>query len=110
MERAVNEFRGEKAESYGNTIIYEGFPFFFYEVSEPDFSEDEIILSEALTSIILGKLGTDELDSRYGGVFSVDFVRQFKGDILSDLTDLWVSSDEKTLFLLSGSKIYQISL
>ena len=86
MERAVNEFRGEKAESYGNTIIYEGFPFFFYEVSEPDFSEDEIILSEALTSIILGKLGTDELDSRYGGVFSVDFVRQFKEKILKPIT------------------------
>ena len=39
-----------------------------------------------------------------------DFVRQFKGDVLSDLTDLWVSNDEKTLFLLSGPKIYQISL
>jgi hypothetical protein len=40
---------------------------------------------------------------------SGNFLRQFKGDVLSGATDLWVSSNEKTLFVLVGAKIYQIS-
>jgi len=39
-----------------------------------------------------------------------NFVRQFKGSALSDGKDLWVSANEKTLFVLSGSKVYRISL
>ncbi len=39
-----------------------------------------------------------------------NFSRQFKGDVLSDLKDLWVSDNERTLFLLSGSSIYRIPL
>lgn len=39
-----------------------------------------------------------------------NFVRQFKGDVLSDLIGLWVSGDEKNLYLLSGSKIYRVGL
>ena len=38
------------------------------------------------------------------------FVKQFKGEVLSGLVDLWVTDDEKTLFLLTQSKIYKISL
>lgn len=39
-----------------------------------------------------------------------NFSRQLKGDVLADLKDLWVSDNEKTLFLLSGNQIYRISL
>uniref|UniRef100_A0A832DRS2 PPM-type phosphatase domain-containing protein n=1 Tax=candidate division WWE3 bacterium TaxID=2053526 RepID=A0A832DRS2_UNCKA len=39
---------------------------------------------------------------------SGNFYRQFKGDVLSDAKDLWVSGDEKTLYILAGSKIYKI--
>ena len=38
------------------------------------------------------------------------FAKQFKGEVLTDLIDLWVSADEKTLFLLTKDKIYKISL
>ena len=37
----LEEIRGKKLESYGITAIYSGFPYFLYEVSEPDFSEKE---------------------------------------------------------------------
>ena len=39
-----------------------------------------------------------------------EFVRQFKGDMLTDLKDLWVSDNEKSLYILSGSKIYRLGL
>ncbi len=39
-----------------------------------------------------------------------NFVRQVKGDGLEGATDLWVSEDEKTLYILVGSKIYRIGL
>jgi hypothetical protein len=38
-----------------------------------------------------------------------NFLGQFKGDFLSGATDLWVSSNEKNIFVLTGAKIYQIS-
>lgn len=38
------------------------------------------------------------------------FVRQFKGEVLAGLVDLWVSADEKILFLLTKDKIYKVSL
>lgn len=38
-----------------------------------------------------------------------NFIGQFKGDFLGGASDLWVSSNEKNIFVLSGSKIYQIS-
>ena len=41
---------------------------------------------------------------------SGNFLRQFKGDVLSGATDLWVSSNEKLLYILVGTKIYQIGL
>lgn len=45
-------------------------------------------------------------------VFEKDgrFIKQFKGEALTDLIDLWVTDDEKTLFLLTQSKIYKIGL
>ncbi len=39
-----------------------------------------------------------------------NFIRQFKGDVLSESNDLWVSDDEKNLYILSGSKIYKVGL
>lgn len=39
-----------------------------------------------------------------------NFLRQFKGDLLSGASDLWVSANEKTLYILAGSKIYKIGL
>ena len=41
---------------------------------------------------------------------SGSFLRQFKGDVLAGATDLWVSSNEKLLYILVGTKIYQIGL
>jgi len=38
------------------------------------------------------------------------FAKQFKGEVLTDLTDLWVSADEKTLFLLAKDKIFRVGL
>lgn len=41
---------------------------------------------------------------------SGNFLRQFKGDVLDNATDLWVSANEKTLYVLSGAKVYKVSL
>jgi len=38
------------------------------------------------------------------------FERQFKGDVFSDLVDLWVTDDETSLFVLTSSKIYKVGL
>lgn len=38
------------------------------------------------------------------------FVKQFKGEVLTGLVDLWVTDDEKTLFILTQSKVYKIGL
>ena len=40
---------------------------------------------------------------------SGNFLQQFKGSVLDNANDLWVSSNEKSIFVLSGSKIYQIT-
>ncbi len=86
MEPVVNEFRGQKAESYARTVIYEGFPFFFYDIAEPVLNDQEGAVSEALTSLILGKIGADELESRYGRLFPVDFVIRFREKIIKPIT------------------------
>ena len=86
MQPAINEFRGDKVDSYARATIYEGFPFFFYELSAPTLTEDEAIVNEALTSLILGKLGADELETRYGGFFSKEFVYQFKEKVIKPIT------------------------
>lgn len=38
------------------------------------------------------------------------FLRQFKGEVLKNATDLAVSSDEKALYFSAGSKIYRVEL
>src|SRR3989344_6867629 len=86
MQARVNEFRGERVESYGRTVIYEGFPFFFYEVTEPVLTEDERVIQDALTGLILGRLGIDELPARYGGLFTREFLSQFRDNIIRPIT------------------------
>ncbi len=86
MVEEVNEYKGQKVESYYRTTICEGFPFYFYDVSEPELSGDEASIVEALTGVIVGRIGADELDSRYGRLFSKDFVGQFKELIIKPVT------------------------
>jgi hypothetical protein len=49
-----------------------------------------------------------------GRVMMVDkkgyFLRQFKGAVFSELIDIWVSDDERTLFALTPGKLYKIKL
>src|SRR3989344_7032108 len=86
MSEEVNEFRGQQVESYGRTTISEGFPFYFYDVSAPALSEDESAIVDAMCGVIVGRIGVDELDSRYGRFFSKDFVVQFKDLVIKPVT------------------------
>ncbi len=82
----LKEMKGEKIDSYGQVSIYEGFPFFFYDVNEPPFTESEKIISESLTNLIKGKWSFDEVQSQLKDFFSKDFMVQFREKIINNLT------------------------
>ncbi|PIN85130.1 MAG: secretion protein [Candidatus Diapherotrites archaeon CG11_big_fil_rev_8_21_14_0_20_37_9] len=82
----IQEVRGDRIDSYGQVSIYEGFPFFFYHVSPPKFSDDERIVAESLTNLVNGKWSFDEVQTQLKGFFPKPFMTQFREKIINVLT------------------------
>ncbi|MAG18359.1 MAG: secretion protein [Candidatus Diapherotrites archaeon] len=80
------EKKGNKIDSYGQTVIYEGFPFFFYDVKEPSFNEEENIMNESLTNLITGRWSFDEVQGQLEKLFSKQFMEQFREKIIKPVT------------------------
>ncbi|MFH1256161.1 MAG: ATPase, T2SS/T4P/T4SS family [Candidatus Diapherotrites archaeon] len=53
--RPIKETRLGQIDSYNDIVIFEGFPYFFYEVQKPKFSKEELDLAEKLKRFIIGK-------------------------------------------------------
>ena len=86
MAEAPNQNKGEKVDSYGLVRIYEGFPFFFYEVIEPEMNEEEKIVSESLYNLIIGKWSFEEVEGQLGKLFSRKFMNEFRERIIKPIT------------------------
>lgn len=52
---------GPRIASYGETIIYEGFPYYIYEVVDQLAGEKEKALANELKNLILGSIGVDDV-------------------------------------------------
>lgn len=65
-------------------------------LTKPEFKNLYLLDKEAKRVIILNKNG--------------ELVKQYTTDKFSDLTDFQVTEDEKTIFILSGTKLYQLDL
>ena len=86
MAFEFKERKGNKIDSYVQTSIYEGFPFFFYEVDSPKFNEEEKIVFESLTNLIVGKWSFDEVENQLRKLFSKDFMEKFREKIIKPIT------------------------
>ncbi|MFH1391342.1 MAG: ATPase, T2SS/T4P/T4SS family [Candidatus Diapherotrites archaeon] len=80
------EKKGNKIDSYGQTVIHEGFPFFFYDVKEPKFNEEENIMKESLINLIMGRWSFDEVQGQLEKLFSKQFMEQFREKIIKPIT------------------------
>jgi len=80
------EKKGNKIDYYGQIVIYDGFPFFFYEVKEPKFNEEETIVKESLTNLIMGRWSFDEVQGQLEKLFSKKFMEQFREKIIKPIT------------------------
>ncbi len=78
--------KGAVAASYPQVKIYEGFPFHFYEVSEPEFSGIETLIRESLVKVITGRWSLDELLSQHPEVFQKKFTEQFRETVMAPIT------------------------
>src|SRR3989344_2356188 len=86
MAFKFEEKKGNKIESYDKIQIFEGFPFFFYDVVEPDFNEEEKIIKDSLTNLILGKWSFDEVQSQLNKLFSKKFIDGFRERVIKPIT------------------------
>ncbi|MBI4210494.1 MAG: CpaF family protein [Candidatus Diapherotrites archaeon] len=80
------EKKGRLVDSYARVSIYEGFPFFYYEVSGHAFSAEEAAVYDALVSIISGRMGFDEAQGSKGKSLPKAFVEGFREKILKPIT------------------------
>lgn len=92
-------------------------PFAVSNLSTPMIEPFKIFTQPSLKYLYIidrGEDRADQVEPRQGRVVvlekSGNFLRQFKGDVLDNATDLWVSSNEKILYVLVGAKIYRIDL
>ncbi|MCR4368592.1 MAG: ATPase, T2SS/T4P/T4SS family [archaeon] len=86
MPLQLMEKKGEQIDAYDQTVIFEGFPFFFYDVSEQKFSEEEKIVRDALGNLIVGRWSFDEIQSQLGRLFSKKFMDVFREKIVKQVT------------------------
>ncbi|MEK6957427.1 MAG: ATPase, T2SS/T4P/T4SS family [archaeon] len=86
MASEFKEFRGPKIDSYGVVEIYEGFPFFYYDIKDPSLNEEEKIIRESLVHLILGNWSFEEVTSQLGKLFSKRFVDMFREKIIQPIT------------------------
>ncbi|HIH09319.1 MAG TPA: CpaF family protein [Candidatus Diapherotrites archaeon] len=77
----MKEWKGELVAQNEFASIFEGFPFYYYEVKEPQLSQQEQKLVVSLTNAVLGKWSMEE-----GGPFSAEFISQFKEKVLKPVT------------------------
>jgi len=86
MALTFNEKKGNKLESYDQTVIYEGFPFFFYDVVDIIFNEEEKIVKDSLTNLIVGRWSFDEVQGQLEKLFSKKFMEEFREKIIKPIT------------------------
>ena len=86
MVSGFKEKKGDKIDSYDRIVIYEGFPFFFYDVKPLVFSEEEKIVKDALANLITGKWSFEEVSSQLGNLFSKKFLGEFRGKVIKPVT------------------------
>lgn len=110
------QVKGKKLESYGMTCLYEGFPYYIYEVLEPDFSDDEKKLKRLMADIIGSRLSVEEAYNNAGTFYSKEFINSFRERIVkpiayNEVRDTLIGKEEydllkKNLAELLGSVQY----
>src|SRR3989344_2370891 len=78
--------KGSVLESYGRVSISEGFPYPQYAVKDPQFSQEEAQLKDALVSLILGKVSFEQAEQSMSKVFPKKFLADFRERIIKPIT------------------------
>lgn len=86
MIEGVKEVRGGVADKYDAVTIYEGFPGYFYDVSEPRFTETEAKAYELLRELVMGKTTVAELRTRAGKILPAQMLDAFNDKIVKLVT------------------------
>jgi flagellar protein FlaI len=76
--------KGKKLASFPEVVIYEGFPYSFYEVKKPKFNEKEQKLANALTRFLARISSLGELESQTKGI-GKGLVKPFKDKIVAEV-------------------------
>ncbi|MCX8158283.1 MAG: ATPase, T2SS/T4P/T4SS family [Candidatus Diapherotrites archaeon] len=84
MER-IKQTVGKKLVSYDRITIYEGFPYFYYEVNPFEFEKEEKNLTEILKGLIKGEISFDEAKIRASWLDDL-FLKEFREKIISTIT------------------------
>ncbi len=80
------ETKGKLLESYSNVKIYDGFPFYFYEVSDPLLSEDEKKIKSLVSDLLLGKISIENAMPYDGAPYTKDFIYEFRDKVLEPVS------------------------
>ncbi|MDO8627617.1 MAG: ATPase, T2SS/T4P/T4SS family [Candidatus Diapherotrites archaeon] len=78
----LDQVKGKKVASFPEAELFEGFPYFFYEVITPLLTNEEISLSENLTAFINRKISFSELEEKLGKI-SPEFYDLFREKIIT---------------------------
>ncbi|MFH1586587.1 MAG: ATPase, T2SS/T4P/T4SS family [Candidatus Diapherotrites archaeon] len=108
----MHEFReqkGEKIDSYDVVDIYEGFPYFFYDVMDAELTEKERVFVKILEKIIHGRGSLEEIKTQFPKI-SKQFIEEFSDKIASPIgpSDITVKIPEMEIF--NALKINLIAL
>lgn len=86
MVQSLRQHRGGEVQSYGQVRIFSGFPYHYYEVSVPEFSDFESLALDSLTKTITGKWHLDELVGQHPEVFTKKFAEALREKVISPIT------------------------
>lgn len=99
----VLESKGALLERYGVFSVFAGFPFNWFEVTQPVFSPSETRLLESLSSAAAGRMGSLSLQQDWPGV-SKAFLEQFSSQIVREIGSAEAMQKMPSMAELQGVK------
>jgi hypothetical protein len=87
MRKGIEEIKGNVKDNYADSIVYNGFPYNFYDLKAPSLAKEESTLASLLSDMITGRRSVSEIPRYYPDI-QKSFSQNFSEKIVREITSV----------------------
>ncbi|MEM4390302.1 MAG: ATPase, T2SS/T4P/T4SS family [Candidatus Diapherotrites archaeon] len=82
----LEEIKGKRLEIYGQISIYEGFPYYHYEITEPSLTPEEKELKNTFRDFLTHQITIEDILNGAGKLYTKTFAEEFREKIVKPIS------------------------